>query len=495
MTKRPLAVSYGRSSSAKQRSIDDQLAENRKTVAERSWKLRDELSDPVSASRYGRKVRENWARILDMLPTVDVVVLWEPSRGDRSLGSWAAFLDACRAHGVRVHATSHNRTYDPANARDYRSLAEDGVDSVYESDRQSARIRRGVASAAAAGKAGGPALFGFARTYDPSTGAYVADDENPEQGKIVRELFIAAAKGKTLTSIARELNAAGVPTARGGVQWRVATVRRILAQPAYRPHPADRTRGCRVHAGNTYPAVWPPLTTEAVWQAVQRALGTTDAAQRDRRRSSPPGRVKWLLSGSMKVMTAPCGSQLIGWKGAPGRTAQYRCISDNCVAAPMHECDEYVTQLVVARLSRRDARKLWVVDDSRSKEAADQLARLQGELDEALQLFMTGELSARAYAAKEAAMAPRIKDAEKAAQPSGVPLGVLELINAAQLSRDRVRPTWDGLALPVKREIIANIFSELALGPYTTRLNVWHTPEERLDIVSKRISHRWRRAA
>jgi hypothetical protein len=194
----------------------------------------------------------------------------------------------------------------------------------------------------------------------------------------------------------------------------------------------------------------------------------------------------------MKVMTAPCGSQLIGWKGAPGRSAQYRCIVDSCVASPMYECDEYVTRLIVARLSKRDARKLWIVDDAQSKAAADELARLKGELDEALSLFAAGELSARAYAAKEAAMTPKIAEAEKRAQPQGVPLGVLQLLDAAQMAKERVRPTWDGLALPVKREIIASIFGELILGPSSTRLTVWQQPDERLDIVSKRITHRWR---
>ena len=492
MSQRLLAVSYGRSSSARQRSIDDQLAENRAAVSEHAWTLYGELSDPVSASRYGRKIRANWARILDLLPAVDVVVLWEPSRGDRSLSSWAAFLDACRTHGVRVHATSHNRTYDPANARDYRSLAEDGVDSVYESDRLSARIRRGKASAAAAGKAGGPPFYGYTRSYDPSTGAYVADFEDPVTGKVVRDLFIAAASGKTLTSIVRDLNVDGVPTPRGSKLWRPATVRRILTRQAYRPHPDDPERGCCVFQGTPYPAVWPPLTSESVWQAVQRALGATDPAERDRRRSSPPGRVKWLLSGSMKVMTAACGSQLIGWKGAPGRRAQYRCISDNCAAAPMFECDEYVTRLIVARLSRRDARKLWVADDTRTKRAAEELARLRAELDEALALFTAGKLSARAYSAKEAAMAPRIAEAEKRATPDGIPLGVLELIAAAKMGKDRVRPTWDGFPLTVKREVIASIFSKLVLGPYKTRLTVWHEPEERLDIVSERIVYEWR---
>jgi hypothetical protein len=136
------AVIYGRNSSAKQKSIDDQQAENRAATEANGWTVVAELDDPSSASRYATKVRRNWARLLELLPAIDVVVLWEPSRGDRTLATWVAFLDACREHRVRIHAVTHNRTYDPRNPRDYRSLAEDGVDSAYESDKISGRTRR-----------------------------------------------------------------------------------------------------------------------------------------------------------------------------------------------------------------------------------------------------------------------------------------------------------------------------------------------------------------
>src|SRR6266481_6306087 len=110
-------VTYSRNSSAKQKSINDQKADNRRVCEAGGWSVVAELDDPSSASRYATKVRQNWVRLLELLPDVDMVVLWEPSRGDRSLTSWAGFLDACRTHKVRIHAVSHQTTYDPANPR------------------------------------------------------------------------------------------------------------------------------------------------------------------------------------------------------------------------------------------------------------------------------------------------------------------------------------------------------------------------------------------
>lgn len=106
---------YSRNSSAKQKSIDDQQAANRAATELNGWTVVAELDDPSSASRYATKVRRNWARLLELLPTIDVVVLWEPSRGDRTLATWVGFLDACREHCVRIHAVTHNRFRSFAN--------------------------------------------------------------------------------------------------------------------------------------------------------------------------------------------------------------------------------------------------------------------------------------------------------------------------------------------------------------------------------------------
>ena len=70
------AATYSRNSSAKQKSINDQRAENRRAAQELGWTVPVELDDPSSASRHAPKVRRNWEKLLELLPEVDVVVLW-----------------------------------------------------------------------------------------------------------------------------------------------------------------------------------------------------------------------------------------------------------------------------------------------------------------------------------------------------------------------------------------------------------------------------------
>ena len=91
-----------------------------------------EYDDPrLSASRFAKRDggsnRQEWRRLLADLTAgkIDVLVLWEPSRGDRQLTGWLALLDACRKHGVRVLSRSDPGT--PAHEVGLGPLEDDYV--------------------------------------------------------------------------------------------------------------------------------------------------------------------------------------------------------------------------------------------------------------------------------------------------------------------------------------------------------------------------------
>src|SRR5579862_2506814 len=127
---------YQRVSDGTDKSVEEQNAANERAAASLGWRATS-YSDAVSASRFSRKARPDWDRLMADVAAGKFanVVLWEPSRGDRKLSTWAAFLDTCRETGTGIYITSHGRVYDMRNGRDYRSLAEDGVDSAYESEK------------------------------------------------------------------------------------------------------------------------------------------------------------------------------------------------------------------------------------------------------------------------------------------------------------------------------------------------------------------------
>jgi hypothetical protein len=347
----------------------------------------------------------------------------------------------------------------------------------------------------AAGLPHGVLTYGYKRQYG-ERGHLVGQVEDEDTAAVVRDIFASVARGEPLRSISIRLTREGVPTPKGGLVWYGSTLTRIVRNESYRPHPADPDRGRRSHRGVVLskPAAWPPLVDETIWGAANRVLGANDERARHGRRDSAPGHVKYLLSGNADIMAAPCGSLLTGWSNAAGRGASYACRHDRCVSSPMPECDEFVSRLVVARMSKKDARALWVSDDTATRAAADELARLRADLAENEHDYKIGVISANLAGPREQELLALIAEAERRARPVGT-LAALELVEAAEMGAETVRPTWDRFPVAAKREIVAGIFASLVLGPMTKRMNRWTSDEERLDIVSERITFEWSKPA
>jgi hypothetical protein len=198
-------------------------------------------------------------------------------------------------HGINIHVTSHGRTYDLAHPRDWRSLAEDGVDSAYESEKTSQRIRRSMTANAVAGRPHGRCPYGYVRTYDPRTGALTGQAVDPETAPVVREVIRRIAASEPVSRVTADLNDRGVPSATG-VQWSRAVVRKMALNPAY--------IGQRTHESETHEGTWEPLVSEADFYGARAVL---TAPGRVGRR---PGRTRHLLSyvGRCGVCDGPLGA-------------------------------------------------------------------------------------------------------------------------------------------------------------------------------------------
>ena len=151
----------------KDRSIDEQLRLGRERAAAEDWQVHGIYKDGVSASRHATSKRDDWPKLLAVIAAGQArrLWLWESSRGDRTLSSWALLLESCRDHGCLIYVETHGRLYDMGRAREWRTLAEDGVDSAYESDKTSERVRREMLANATAGKVHGRIPYGYRREY------------------------------------------------------------------------------------------------------------------------------------------------------------------------------------------------------------------------------------------------------------------------------------------------------------------------------------------
>ncbi len=151
----------------------------------------------------------------------------------------------------------------------------------------------------------------------------------PEQAEVVTWMFEEYAAGnRTLPEIAREMNARGVPTKRGGLHWRSVNFAFIFRNPVYKGQPVagrwqsrkdesrlnetNRLTGEPIISSHSYwladPKNWIPLdapaiVSEEVWDRVQERL-----RENKRKRGGNPQTIR-MLSG--RVFCPNCGAPMV----------------------------------------------------------------------------------------------------------------------------------------------------------------------------------------
>ncbi len=472
-TRQLRAAIYARQSQNDEKSIDDQKTECLADAAACDFAVVATYSDGRSASRYARRTREQWALVLAAIERdeFDVLVLWEASRGDRSLTSWSALLDQCRVRGVRIRVTNDERTYDLALDTDWRTLATAGVDSAHESGKMSKRIKRGVASAAVMGRPpAGPCPYGYRRTYDPTTGKLTGQEKDEATAPIVREIVERAARAEPISAIVRDLNARGVTPPGGGSTWYRQRVRDLAVSPVYigtrvhRPGRGTRHEGAR----GVYAEAWPEIVDEATHHAAVRVL--TDPA---RSINARPGRIKYLLT-----YIATCG-RCSG--PITARATDYVCPLGH-VGARRAPVDTYVFDLVVAYLARPDVyatlRAQGEGADAEVMAARGEAARLRARLDEWRVSAAAGRTSDESLAVIEASLTREIRQADQRAERASIPPALRVVLEPGADVRARLKAA----PLAAQRTVISTLVT-VTIRP--AGHNAYVPVEERVDVIPR----------
>lgn len=391
---------YSRQSKGNDRSIDRQAREQADDITNLGWNITKTYSDGVSASRYAKKRRTDWPKLLIDIEegNLDAVCLWEASRGDRNLATWVAFLDLCLENGVLIRVTDNKRTYDMSVPDDYKSLADAGTDSRHESEKTRQRIMSDQRSNAAKGRPGGRIPYGYAREYDQHTKKFIRQYPHPDKAPVVVEAAHRMAEGGSITGIANDFNARGIAAPDGG-KWQSSQVRRLVTNREY--------CGVRVHNGTEYPAVWEAIIDEDTWQKCQAILATPG------RRTQKDSIAKHLLSGI--ITCAVCGGSLrvVKIRGV----AYYRCKLKFCAGIQQDVLDEFMTTQIKERLFSYFEEQVNDPEVEAAREAAKaERDQLQDRLDDATAEFLAGRLSAAVLGQIEQALRPAIQDATRRAQ-------------------------------------------------------------------------------
>lgn len=434
---------YGRQSSGNAKSIKEQLVAGYAAVAGNGWSHAGDYSDGVGASRYRKKKRDDWERLLaDLAAGVfDVLILWESSRGDRTLTSWAQFLELCRNHNILVHVIADDHTYDLNRPRDWKTLANAGVDAAAETDLLSIRVKRGHAGAAAMGKPpGGPTPYGYRRYFDPTTGKRTGQKPDEAEAVIVREICRKIAGGHTVLGLANDLNERGVPAPSLSGRWDTSAIRRIARSPAY--------IGVRVLNDIEHRGDWEPLIDEGLHYAARQFLNDPT------RKVTRPGRQKHLLT--YLAVCHVCESWI------DYAATYYKCKRAGCVSMPKEITDRIVSGQVIRRLTRTDAVTL-LADDSEVdiRDSRAKVAKLRAQLDEWRASALRGETSPGSLAVIERGLMADIEALEVEIRKLLVPAPLKAILNPDDDMRTLLGPgsdieaRWDAAPIVAKRLFIS----------------------------------------
>lgn len=207
---RPLALGYVRVSTADQvengASLDAQRTALTGEADRRDWDLELVADEGLSAKNMNRPALQAALARLDR-GEADTLISIRLDRVSRSVADFAGLLDRAGRKGWGLVLLSPALDLaDPAGRFTANVLASA---AQYERELISARTKEGMAQRKVDGWAGGR-----------SAGRPRVLDENV-RGRIVA----AHTAGQGWTAIARELNRAQVPTARGGAVWHPSTVR------------------------------------------------------------------------------------------------------------------------------------------------------------------------------------------------------------------------------------------------------------------------------
>lgn len=391
-------------------------------------------------SAYSGKARPGYRALLADLEAdlATGVLVWHTDRLHRSPVELERYITISEARGIVTHSVTAG-PLDLSTAAGRMQARIVGAVARHESEQKSERIRRQrQQNAESGGWHGGARPFGF--------GADGVTHREPE-AEVIRAATTALLAGTSLRSVVRTANESGLSSTFGHA-WSVVAFREVLLR--------SRNAGLRTHRGEVIgPGAWQPIVEEYQWRAVVSML--TDP----NRRTSPGNRAKWLGSGL--YVCGACGRPSLRVSTAGSRrAAAYRCRQPGPghvvrTAVPL---DNYVCELIVARLSAPDAIELLrpakpnVDLDALKSDANAARARLT----ELAAMLGAGELTRAEHGTARGRAQDRLQRAEQAVTEATIPSPLDHLAGAPD-----VAAVWAGLDLGRRRAVLSELMTVTVL--------------------------------
>ncbi|KAB1925141.1 recombinase family protein [Micromonospora noduli] len=302
------------------------------------------VDNDIGASTKSTKRRNDYERMLADAKAghFEVIAAYTTGRLTRRPREHEDLIDLAVDHRIEFEYV-RSPSFDLNTAQGRRIARTLAAQDAGETEEMSERVARDALRRAQQGlNHGGRRCYGYAAN---------GLDVNHDEVQVIRDAAAAIIGGVPLGRIVRDLNTAGVRTVNGKL-WAPGTLRDLLKRP--------RLAGLSVHRGEVIgKGQWPAIIT-----ADQHATITALFAD-PTRRTTTGNRAAYLLSGI--AVCGKCGNSITSFglkKSKPGEPPStrhlYRCRKGACVARRRDWCDQWVTDNVLERLSRPDARDLLI---------------------------------------------------------------------------------------------------------------------------------------
>jgi DNA invertase Pin-like site-specific DNA recombinase len=351
-----------------QLAVQRQREDCRRIAEQRGWRIVAEYVDNSISASDKTKTRPGYDQLVAAFGAgeFDALVCWDLDRLTRQPRQLEDWIEAAEDTGLLL-----------VTANGEADLSTDG-------GRLFARIKAGVARAEVERKGNRQrraALQRSERGKPPLgvrlTGYTVTGEIIEHEAVVVKQIFDRFAAGDSLRSLAAWRTAEGVPT-RHGRPWNPSSIRTILTNPRYSGHAIyqGQTNGKR--------GAWQAIVDDDVFTLVQARLA-------DPRRKTQQGTDRKHL-GSGLFECAKCGSKVRSWSGN-----RYHC-PNGCLTRSQWNIDDFVIDVIRARLARPDAADLLTPEDSaEAKEIAADVGRLRARLAHIEEDYDAGNIDGHRY--------------------------------------------------------------------------------------------------